>query len=72
MQNNILDNNKIVNLTPLTSKKAVSNATVPTELRSVKDHAIASKVVVIKKDGTREDYNFNKIVNAVKNLQAEL
>lgn len=49
MQNNILDNNKIVNLTPLTSKKAVSNATVPTELRSVKDHAIASKVVVIKK-----------------------
>ena len=66
MQNNILDNNKIVNLTPLTSKKAVSNATVPTELRSVKDHAIASKVVVIKKDGTREDYNFNKIVNAVK------
>ena len=66
MQNNILDNNKIVNLTPLTSKKAVSNATVPTELISVKDHAIASKVVVIKKDGTREDYNFNKIVNAVK------
>ena len=66
MQNNILDNNKIVNLTPLTSKKAVSNATVPAELRSVKDHAIASKVVVIKKDGTREDYNFNKIVNAVK------
>ena len=66
MQNNILDNNKIVNLTPLTSKKAVSNATVPTELRSVKDHAIASKVVVIKKDGTREDYNLNKIVNAVK------
>ena len=66
MQNNILDNNKVVNLTPLTSKKTVSNATVPTELRSVKDHAIASKVVVIKKDGTREDYNFNKIVNAVK------
>ena len=66
MQNNILDNNKIVNLTPLTSKKSVSNTTVPTELRSVKDHAIASKVVVIKKDGTREDYNFQKIVNAVK------
>ena len=66
MQNNILDNNKIVNLTPLTSKKSVSNATVPTELRSVKEHAIASKIVVIKKDGTREDYNFQKIVNAVK------
>lgn len=66
MQNNILDNNKIVNLTPLTSKKSVSNATVPTELRSLKDHAIANKVVVIKKDGTREDYNFQKIVNAVK------
>ncbi len=66
MQNNILDNNKIVNLTPLTSKKSVSNTTVPTELRSVKDHALASKVVVIKKDGTREDYNFQKIVNAVK------
>lgn len=66
MQNNILDNNKVVNLTPLTSKKSVSNATVPTELRSVKDHAIASKIVVIKKDGTREDYNFQKIVNAVK------
>lgn len=66
MQNNILDNNKIVNLTSLTSKKSVSNTTVPTELRSVKDHALASKVVVIKKDGTREDYNFQKIVNAVK------
>ena len=66
MQNNILDNNKVVNLTPLTSKKSVSNATVPTELRSVKDHAIASKIVVIKKDGTREDYNFQKIINAVK------
>lgn len=66
MQNNILDNNKIVNLTPLTSKKSVSNTTVPTELKSVKDHALASKVVVIKKDGTREDYNFQKIVNAVK------
>ena len=66
MQNNILENNKIVNLTPLTSKKSVSNATVPTELRSVKEHAIASKIVVIKKDGTREDYNFQKIVNAVK------
>ncbi len=66
MQNNILDNNKIVNLTPLTSKKSVSNTTVPTELRSVKDHALASKIVVIKKDGTREDYNFQKIVNAVK------
>ena len=66
MQNNILDNNKIVNLTPLTSKKSVSNATVPTELRSVKEHAIASKIVVIKKDGTREDYNFQKIINAVK------
>lgn len=66
MQNNILDNNKIVNLTPLTSKKSVSNTTVPTELRSVKDHALASKVVVIKKDGTREDYNFQKIVDAVK------
>lgn len=66
MQNNILDNNKIVNLTPLTSKKSVSNTTVPAELRSVKDHALASKVVVIKKDGTREDYNFQKIVNAVK------
>lgn len=66
MQNNILDNNKIVNLTPLTSKKSVSNTTVPTELRSVKDHVLASKVVVIKKDGTREDYNFQKIVNAVK------
>lgn len=66
MQNNILDNNKIVNLTPLTSKKSVSNTIVPTELRSVKDHALASKVVVIKKDGTREDYNFQKIVNAVK------
>ena len=66
MQNNILDNNKIVNLTPLTSKKSVSNTTVPTELRSVKDHTLASKVVVIKKDGTREDYNFQKIVNAVK------
>lgn len=66
MQNNILDNNKVVNLTPLTSKKTVSNATVPTELRSVKDHAIASKIVVIKKDGTREDYNFQKIINAVK------
>lgn len=66
MQNNILDNNKIVNFTPLTSKKSVSNTTVPTELRSVKDHALASKVVVIKKDGTREDYNFQKIVNAVK------
>ena len=66
MQNNILDNNKVVNLTPLTSKKSVSNATVPTELRSVKEHAIASKIVVIKKDGTREDYNFQKIVNAVK------
>ena len=66
MQNNILDNNKIVNLTPLTSKKSVSNATVPTELRSLKEHAIASKIVVIKKDGTREDYNFQKIVNAVK------
>lgn len=66
MQNNILDNNKIVNLTPLTSKKSVSNTTVPTELRSVKEHALASKVVVIKKDGTREDYNFQKIVNAVK------
>lgn len=66
MQNNILDNNKIVNLTPLTSKKSVSNTTVPTELRSVKDYALASKVVVIKKDGTREDYNFQKIVNAVK------
>ena len=66
MQNNILDNNKIVNLTPLTSKKSVSNTTVPTEVRSVKDHALASKVVVIKKDGTREDYNFQKIVNAVK------
>lgn len=66
MQNNILDNNKIVNLTPLTSKKSVSNTTVPTELRSVKDHALASRVVVIKKDGTREDYNFQKIVDAVK------
>ncbi len=66
MQNNILENNKIVNLTPLTSKKSVSNATVPTELRSVKEHAIASKIVVIKKDGTREDYNFQKIINAVK------
>ena len=66
MRNNILDNNKIVNLTPLTSKKSVSNTTVPTELRSVKDHALASKVVVIKKDGTREDYNFQKIVDAVK------
>lgn len=66
MQNNILDNNKVVNLTPLTSKKSVSNTTVPTELRSVKDHALASKVVVIKKDGTREDYNFQKIVDAVK------
>lgn len=66
MQNNILDNNKIVNLTPLTSKKSVSNTTIPTELRSVKDHALASKVVVIKKDGTREDYNFQKIVDAVK------
>lgn len=66
MQNNILDNNKIVNLTPLTSKKSVSNTIVPTELRSVKDHALASKVVVIKKDGTREDYNFQKIVDAVK------
>lgn len=66
MQNNILNNNKIVNLTPLTSKKSVSNTTVPTELRSVKDHALASKVVVIKKDGTREDYNFQKIVDAVK------
>lgn len=66
MQNNILDNNKIVNLTPLTSKKSVSNTTVPTELRSVKEHALASKVVVIKKDGTREDYNFQKIVDAVK------
>lgn len=66
MQNNILDNNKIVNLTSLTSKKSVSNTTVPTELRSVKDHALASKVVVIKKDGTREDYNFQKIVDAVK------
>ena len=66
MQNNIMDNNKIVNLTPLTSKKSVSNATVPTELRSLKDHAIASKIVVIKKDGTREDYNFQKIINAVK------
>ena len=66
MQNNILDNNKVVNLTPLTSKKSVSNATVPTELRSVKEHAIASKIVVIKKDGTREDYNFQKIINAVK------
>ena len=66
MQNNILDNNKIVNLTPLTSKKSVSNTTVPTELKSVKDHALASKVVVIKKDGTREDYNFQKIVDAVK------
>ena len=66
MQNNILDNNKIVNLTPLTSKKSVSNTTVPTELRSVKGHALASKVVVIKKDGTREDYNFQKIVDAVK------
>ena len=35
-------------------------------MRSVKDHALASKVVVIKKDGTREDYNFQKIVDAVK------
>ena len=66
MEYNILDDNKIVNLTPLTSKKSVSNTTVPTELRSVKDHALASKVVVIKKDGTREDYNFQKIVDAVK------
>ena len=57
---------RIDSLTPLTSKKSVSNATVPTELRSVKDHAIASKIVVIKKDGTREDYNFQKIINAVK------
>ena len=66
MQNNILDNNKIVNLTPLTSKKTVLNSTVPTELKSVKDHAIASKTIVIKKDGTREEYNFQKIINAVK------
>ena len=47
-------------------RTALSNTTVPTELRSVKDHALASKVVVIKKDGTREDYNFQKIVDAVK------
>ena len=69
MQNNILDNNKVVNLTPLTSKKTVTGATIPCELRNIKENGLKPllhKVVVIKKDGTREEYNFNKIVNAVK------
>lgn len=69
MQNNILDNNKVVNLTPLTSKKTVTGATIPCELRNIKENnlkPLLHKVVVIKKDGTREEYNFNKIVNAVK------
>ena len=69
MQNNILDNNKVVNLTPLTSKKTVTGATIPCELRNIKENGLKPllhKVVVIKKDGTREEYNFQKIVNAVK------
>ena len=69
MQNNILDNNKVVNLTPLTSKKTVTGATIPCELRNIKENnlkPLLHKVVVIKKDGTREEYNFNKIINAVK------
>ena len=69
MQNNILDNNKVVNLTPLTSRKTVTGATIPCELRNIKENSLKPllhKVVVIKKDGTREEYNFNKIVNAVK------
>lgn len=69
MQNNILDNNKVVNLTPLTSKKTVTGVTIPCELRNIKENSLKPllhKVVVIKKDGTREEYNFNKIVNAVK------
>ena len=69
MQNNILDNSKVVNLTPLTSKKTVTGATIPCELRNIKENGLKPllhKVVVIKKDGTREEYNFNKIVNAVK------
>ena len=69
MQNNILDNSKVVNLTPLTSKKTVTGATIPCGLRNIKENGLKPllhKVVVIKKDGTREEYNFNKIVNAVK------
>lgn len=72
MQNNILDNNKIVNLTPLTSKKSVSNTTVPTELRSVKDHALASKVVVIKKMEQGKIIISRRLLMLLKNLPEEL
>ena len=40
MQNNILDNNKVVNLTPLTSKKTVTGATIPCELRYIKENGL--------------------------------
>ncbi len=66
MQNNILDNSKVVNLTPLTSKK--TGVSVPYELRNIKEHPaqFADKIFVIKKDGTKEEYNFQKIINAAK------
>ena len=71
MQNNIIDKSKVVSLAAVNTQKT-SGTTVPfysflrkTEPASIAN-AISNKIYIVKKDGTRESYNFQKIVNAVK------
>jgi len=61
---------KIVNFTPVSVKKFISGATVPNNLITGKEQVFLSdiipgKISIIKKDGTKEKYNFQKIVKAV-------
>ena len=63
MQGNILNSNKVVDIKAINAAK--NSTGVQSKPVSLADVAL-NKVIVIKKDGTREDFNFTKIVNAVK------
>lgn len=70
MQNRI-DNSKVINLTQVNTTKVISGVTVPNELKKANEpaslaDAVVNRTVIVKKDGTKEEYNFQKIINAVK------
>ncbi len=71
MKESFLEAKKVVSFTPVAGQKVISGATVPSELSNNKNDQfpvsdiMLGRVSIVKKDGSKEKYNFQKIVKAV-------
>lgn len=71
MKESFLEAKKVVSFTPVSGQKVISGATVPSELSNNKNDQfpvsdiMLGRVSIVKKDGSKEKYNFQKIVKAV-------